>query len=305
MALALLHHDLITVPRGRRVDGIYWLRAYADGASCIAVATEVPGNPGQSVINASEAIVLDIEHRLGVDPAWLTVYAVMPSGATGESVPSAWRVHLRPELRWDKVAIPDIEAAVGQRLATLPPHDDLLRRVVALGGDLEDETYEAVFETIAVGDLPPPHLPFRCAFAGRFEEMKDELGKRDLTEVEVVALGDRFLASLTTEDRKACHFHGADWRSIAEESVRIVERSSARTPDALAASAWACPLPMVERRWLESLFRQPVVVHDHSYGDGQHRGCALRFSGASHAVVVRDFVARRGGLGVWTYTGDG
>lgn len=305
MAHALVHHDLITIPRRRRVEGIYWLRVYADDASRIAVVTEVPGNPGQSVINASEAIVADIEHRLDVDPATLTVYAVIPSGATGATAPSACRVHVLPEPQWEDVAITDIAAVVGQRLAALPPHDELLRRVVALGGDLQDEIYEPVYQTIAVEDLPPPHLPFRCAFAGRFQEMKDELGDRDLTETEVIALGHHFLASLTDEDREACRFHAADWRSIAEESVRLVERSSARTPETLAAAAAGCGLQPAEQRWLESLFRAPVVVREHSYGDGQHRGCALRFSGASHAVVVTDFVSRRGEPGVWIYTGDG
>lgn len=305
MAHALVHHDLITVPRGRRVEGIYWLRVYADGASYVAVVTEVPGNPGQSVINASEAIVADIERRLDVDPATLTVYAVMPSGLTGATMPSACRVHVRPEPRWDDVVITDIEANIGHRLVALPPHGELLRRVVALGGDLQDEIYEPVYQTIAVGDLPPPHLPFRCAFAGRFQEMKDQLGDRELTNAEIVALGNRFLASLTAEDREACSFHAADWRSIADESVRIYESSSSRTPEALAATAATSGLPPAERRWLASLFRTPVVVHEHSYGDGQHRGCALRFGGASHAVVVTDFVSRRGEPGVWIYTGDG
>ncbi|MGH3631778.1 MAG: hypothetical protein ACRDRL_30615, partial [Sciscionella sp.] len=122
--------------------------------------------------------------------------------------------------------------------------------MVALGGDLEDEAYDAVYQAIAVEALPPPHLPFRCAFAGRFQQMKDELDDRELTEAEVAALGNRFLASLTAEDRMICRFHAADWRSIADESVRIVERAPSPTPEAYAAAAAACGLPQAERHWL-------------------------------------------------------
>jgi hypothetical protein len=128
--------------------------------------------------------------------------------------------------------------------------------------------------------------------------MKDELGDRDLTETDAVALGNRFVASLTDADREACPFHAADWRSIADESVRILEGSSSRTREALAAAAAESGLPPAERRWLESLFRVPVVVHEHSYGDGQHRGCALRFSGAQYpedgggAIIASRYVRR-------------
>ena len=59
-------------------------------------------------------------------------------------------------------------------------------------------------------------------------------------------------------------------------------------------------------RWLVSLFEQPVIVTGGGYTDGQHRGCALRLSGAPRAVVVtgsEDVPLPR--LNDWQYEGDG
>lgn len=301
---ALLFHDLITAPRRKYGYGIYWLRLYAIGAKRVAVVTEVPGNSGQSVINASEAIVAETRRLLDVDPASLTLYLVMPSGFTG-GARKAWQVHDSPELRWERVNIAEIEGVVGRPLAALPAHRDLLDRVLALGGDLDDEIDAPVFEAIAVDELPPPHLPFKCALAERFEVIKAERGDEDTDLADAVRPEEQFLASLTADDRASCEFHAADWRSIADEGVRILETSTSADQDELVALARSCRLPSVERRWLVSLFDQPVVVHENSFGDGQHRGCALRFSGARQAVVVRRFRTFRVEPGVWIYGGDG
>jgi len=302
MASVVLHHNLITVPHA---NGIYWLRLYGDGTARVAVITEVPGNPGRSVMNATEAIVAEIERRFGIEPAVLTCYEIMPSGVAGPAGWAAWRVELRPEPLWHAVVMADIEAAAGQRLVPIPQHSDLLRDVVALGGDALDEVEEPVFKAARVAELPPPHNPFKCAFATRFAEMQRELGPQEPTDAELLALGERFLASLTDEDSKTCPFHDADWRSIAEESVRILGASTARSADDLAEAARTSALPSQEKRWLESLVRVPVTVGGQAYEDGQHRGCALRFSGASHALVARGFHATRSESRVWTYIGDG
>lgn len=304
MPRRLLFHDLISAPPAEHRFGIYWLRLYTDGEARVAVVTEVPGNPGQSVMNATETVVEEIERRFDIDAASLRSYLVMPSGFTGETQ-KAWRVHLVPAIRWDKVTLPDIEGVIGQRLAPLPAHADLLGRVLALGGDPEDEIQEPVFETIAVEELPPPHLPFKCALADRFETMKAQSGAANDDQADAAALGQRFLASLTPEDRATCAFHAADWRSIADESVRILERSPSANENKLVGLASSCLLPQPERRWLVSLFDQPLLVHEGSFGDGQHRGCALRFSGASRAVAVRRFATVQVAPRVWVYTGDG
>ncbi len=304
MPRKLLFHDLIMAPAREHGYGVYWLRLYAVGATRVAVVTEVPGNPGQSVVNASEAIVEEILRQFEVDAGSLALFLVMPSGFTGGAL-TAWQVHDSPELRWDRVTIGDIEGFVGQPLAALPAHVDLLDRVLALGGDANDEVHEPVFEAIPVDKLPPPHLPFKCALAERFEAIKANVGPEDVDQADSVRLGEQFLATLTADDRASCDFHAADWRSIAEESVRILETSPSADQDGLVTLARSCPLPSSDRRWLASLFGQPVVVHERSFGDGQHRGCALRFSGARQAVVVRRFRTLRVEPGVWIYGGDG
>lgn len=301
MTWTLAYHDLISVPLG----AIYWLRAYLDREECLAVVTEVPGNPGPSVINGSETILSDIASRLTVDPAMLACYLVIPSGAIAAASASAWRVHLRPELHWEEITVAEIEGALGRPLDPIPPHKELLRRVVAMGGDPEEEHEEPVFEKVAVANLPPPSLPFRCALAERFHLMRRDLGPGELSTEEAIALGQRFRKSLSVDDRRRCRFHLADWRAIADESVRILESSHSQTRDALAEAARASRLPSADRRWLTSLFSHPVVVHDQIYGDGQHRGCALHFSGASEAVAVRAFHTYRGEPKTWTYTDDG
>lgn len=159
-----------------------------------------------------------------------------------------------------------------------------------MGGDAGDEIDEPAFAAIRVADLPPPHLPFKCALSARFEAMSEEAGE-DTPPLEI---GARFIASLTPEDRASCVFHAADWRSIADESVRILDASPGASREAMAARARASALGPVERRWLESIFSQPVSVGGGHFSDGQHRGCALlgtimptlRFSGAEEAVVA-------------------
>ena len=61
----------------------------------------------------------------------------------------------------------------------------------------------------------------------------------------------------------------------------------------------------IERGWLCSLFDDPVFIGGGSYTNGQHRGCALRFSGAERAAIN----TRDESLGMvcddWVYGGDG
>ncbi len=233
------------------------------------------------------------------------IYIVMPSGSADPDRCLAWRFEVAPELRWLDASIAEIEDVVGQRLAPLPPHDDLLWRVVTAGGDLEDQIEEPVYQAIPVGALPPPHAPWKCALAARFEAMKADLGDAHVSNEDLAVIGEQFVASLTPDDRATCPYHQADWRLIADESVRILEHSASTDREDLANLARSSPLPPADLRWLVSLFQDPVVAHDHSYGNGQHRGCAIRFSGATHAAVVRGFRTRQVDPGVWVYRGDG
>jgi hypothetical protein len=304
MRQAILFNDLLTAPPQEQGYGIYWLRLYGDGARPVAVVTEVPGNPGQSVMNASEVIVEEIGRRFEIETASLACFIIMPAGFT-EATRKAWRVHVVPRLRWDDVSIADIEGVLGHPLEPIPAHEELFERVLALGGDPEDKVQEPVFEAIAVEQLPAHHLPFKCALADRFEAMKADLTDEASELRGVASLGERFLGSLTVADRASCPFHAPDWRSVADESVRILKGSPFADQEGLVARARSAALPPVERRWLTSLFDTPLIVHEGSFGDGQHRGCAVRFGGASRAVVVRCYKSTPVEPAAWIYSGDG
>jgi hypothetical protein len=56
--------------------------------------------------------------------------------------------------------------------------------------------------------------------------------------------------------------------------------------------------------WLESLFRDPVFIGGGSYTNGQHRGCALRFSGAERAAVVVGYEFLDEFSTDWQYEGE-
>jgi hypothetical protein len=86
MPQRVLFNDLPEAPPQEKGYGIYWIRLYGDSTRPVAVVTEVPGNPGQSVMNASEVIVEEIGRRFEIETASLTCYIVMPSGFTGSRV---------------------------------------------------------------------------------------------------------------------------------------------------------------------------------------------------------------------------
>jgi hypothetical protein len=64
-------------------------------------------------------------------------------------------------------------------------------------------------------------------------------------------------------------------------------------------------LPTGDLRWLLSLFDNPINIEGGSYANGQHRGCALRFSGAERAAVVTGSEVLGHVCTDWTYLGDG
>jgi hypothetical protein len=295
----LLFHDLVTAPPWETGFGIYWLRLYADGATRVAVVTEVPGNHGRSVLNATEDLVSESERRSVGDDSPLTTYLVMPSGFTG-GPRMAWRVVAEPKLEWQDVDVADIERAVGQRLAPLPGHSALLERVLALGGDAQDTVNELIFSVMRVAELPPPHRPSGCARYDRLRSMEADAGE----EAAPQEVGARFIGSLTPADRASCRFHADDWQSVADESVRILGATVSGGRDEMAQRARQAALGTAERRWLLSLFDSPVDVRGGGYTDGQHRGCALRFSGAKAAAVVTGYRTTKVEPMVWVYGGD-
>jgi len=87
--------------------------------------------------------------------------------------------------------------------------------------------------------------------------------------------------------------------------VRIVEVLGVCEHDEYLEAATQSRLGENDRSWLESLFFDPVDIEGGSYTNGQHRGCALRFSGAARAAVVTgdEFVETVDDA--WTYEGGG
>lgn len=145
-----------------------------------------------------------------------------------------------------------------------------------------------IFEAIPVTDLMPPFNPYKCAYYARFNAMVRSYSRNEDAQ--------QFIASLTSDEVKACRYHKANWEAIANESVRVVEavgplqpkgyyeREASRSGLGGGDLSWDGDL-----RWLLSLFEEPIIIAGGGYTDGQHRGCALRFSGAPRAVVVTHY----------------
>ena len=297
---SLLHHDLFTLAPDRR--GIYWLRLYhLPNGRFRAVLTEVPGNNGMSVISGASVIRDAIAKKFSIDHEALDLFIIWPTFQYFEGPIESANYSEPSSSGWRNVSRRKIEAVVG-KLTPLPDHGVLFSQVLAHGGRVR-ESYRDVFEAVPVNSLPPPHAPYQCRHNGRFKKL---LGKSE-SHAKALATGERFLSTLVKADLRRCRYHRDDWASIADASARIVDQLAGTTdPDYLApAQIWR--LPAKEQGWLVSLFRDPVVLGDDraSYVNGQHRGCALRFSGAQRAAVVVDTLTTEHEDADWTYLGDG
>ena len=306
MTAKLRHHGLLTVPQGQVRPGIYWLRLFEDAGRYIAVVTEIPGNPAGAVTNAVEEIAKAITGRWGGLPADLVFFEVWPAGSPGWSETNVQRVQFRGQTKWADSNRAEIEELVGGSLPDLPAHEELYEQVLAIGGGVVEEIRRPVFAALPVEELPPPHNPSRCKHLARFRRLADLAHERGMSGDDATkAAGREFLASLTPDDLEACRFHRARWDLVANESVRIVDSLGRRDPEDYMAEARRSALPARERRWLESLFHDPIDIAGDAYTGGQHRGCALRFSGAERAAVgVGDESLGRESTD-WRYEGDG
>ena len=166
---------------------------------------------------------------------------------------------------------------------------------------------QEVFEANEVGSLPPPHNSYQCAHEYRFEELREAGGQdRVRSAVDLLDLGRTFMNGLSEADRQSCPYHEANWRAIADESVRIIKELGQTTRRRYARSAKESALSTGDRSWLISLFEDPVDISGReSYTNGQHRGFALRFSGAERAAVVVGEIELGTYPDVWEYQGDG
>jgi hypothetical protein len=301
MSMKQVYHDLIRVR-----NSIYWLRLYQIDDRHVAVITEVPGNPGRNSMNGLDAIVDYLGRSLKIDVATLSFFQVWPSGYT-EAATDVSRVTLGPNPHWTEVDWSAILDVVGQ-LPAIPEHGELLKSVAALGGSEREPIMRDVFQAIPVGELPPPHAPFNCAHADRHDQIKAELNdpedEGNLMDRELRA-GKLFLQTLTPADLAACSYHDANWRVIADESVAVLEDLGVRDERSDYAEEARKRLQGKERGLLESLFGDPIIVGEGGYTNGQHRGCALRFSGAAGAAVVVGTEQTGKFDYPWTYQGDG
>jgi hypothetical protein len=147
----------------------------------------------------------------------------------------------------------------------------------------------AVFEPVSVTELPFPHNPFKCAHFDRFRGL-DTKARRDRFRLSALEskreVEQPFIASLTADDIAHCPYHQADWKRIADESIRIIDGLGRANTFAHWLAAAQSGLPDRDRRWLESLFADPIRISKDTYTNGQQRGCALRFSGATRAAVI-------------------
>jgi hypothetical protein len=326
IAHVLEHHGLIEVPLPGRLPGLYWLRFYRGSPRCVAVLTEVPGNPSASLTNAISRISGFVADRFSLRLSELTVFQIWPKGAVthpgvqrvtftddGEEKVPGHRDRRDPDVvqldaftgwpQWWSSTRRAIEKVVGSRLPELPSHDDLYAAVKAMGGGTTQDVWRRVFGVVEVADLPPPHNPSSCEHSDRYEDIREQV-RADGVDDELTA-GVRFLDTITPEDCVRCRYHDGDWATIANESVRIVEELGVCDQDKYLEAAAQSELEGDDRSWLESLFFDPVDIAGGSYTNGQHRGCALRFSGASRAAVVTgdEFVETVDDA--WTYDGGG
>lgn len=322
----LQHHGLIEVPLPGRASGIYWLRFYRGEPRCVAVLTEVPGNPTLSLVNAVSRISDFVARRFEVELTDLIIFQVWPKGAVGkprvervtftddgsEKTPwaresrdlaAAERARFTGRPKWWDSTKDAIEAIVGVPLESLPDHEELYAAVRALGGGTTQELWRRVFEAVDVDTLPPPHNPSKCRYAKRFVGIDRRLAKKG--PVDELAAGREFLATLSPEECAKCEYHQADWRAVADESVRIVAALGRRDEEDYLEAVASSALAERERDWLETLFSDPVDIAGGSYTNGQHRGCALRFSGAQRAAVVTGDESLGEVVDDWTYEGQG
>jgi hypothetical protein len=311
MSAELIYHDLIQVPYGWRNTGIYWLRLFHGESRYIAVVTEVPGNPSFSVTNGIEDIARHVIEEFQVPRSEFSLYQIHPRASTFNPT-NIRRVTIdyskdypanRWDPSWDEVTRLEIERDIGAPLPELPVHEDLYPRVLDRGGGVFQNIYRDIFQATDVRDLPPFHNTSRCSHSGRFQRMMEEAGT--FTFQDQLSVGRKFIESLTEEDRGSCYYHQADWKAIADESVRIIAGPGREDVSAYKRAAFQSQLQDRDRGWLVSLFDDPVKVYGGRYHNGQHRGCALRFSGAAQAsvVVASELVERR--CVDWHYRGGG
>ncbi|MHB2029257.1 MAG: hypothetical protein ACYCPT_10625 [Acidimicrobiales bacterium] len=314
MGYFLVHHDLVDVDVdvvvGSDAKAFFWLRYFEpsppNSSWPVIVITDVPRNPHVISLNAEDhvdCIVRSVAARLHLRIDELVVFTVTPRNQSYSGKTETKRVELEPFRRMT-VSRADIESMLKITLPELPQHTELCARVKTLGGGRPHELDVIRFEAVPVGMLPPPHDLFKCAHKDRFGRFVNASPGVKRDEQFRIQIGDQFFSSLTEEDLSVCIYHAADWKAIAKESVRIIEDEPIdESPYLSKVRSWA--MNPTDRKWLESLFMEPISLSSDQLDNGQHRSCALRFSGADTVAVATNVEKVSCGCQDWIYEGDG
>jgi hypothetical protein len=295
----LLFHDLFR--RSKPLRLIVWLRLFRlPRERHLAFVTEVPGNPDPG--RGATFFRSLVAREFSVDQASLDLVVIWPKRQVdGRIVDAAWYgLPSNSSFNLQNLDRVTIRAAVAL-LPPLPDHSQLLAKVLKLGGERRDLKSDG-WEVVDVASLPPPHLPFKCHHKERFEKM---VGSGRTIEAHLLA-GRRFLESLTDHDLKQCPYHKADWDTIADASAEIIELNRRGDASDFIAQANRRRLPARDKRCLVDLFDEPIVLRKDrtKYVNGQHRGCAVRFSGAARVAVVIEGAITNEDPAAWVYLGE-
>ncbi len=304
--LKLIHHGIVKVDEGSRDPGLYWLRLWHGAGIYIAVVTEIPGNPGLSVTNGISLIRCQLLRDYKIDAEKLILFEIWPPGVLEALGPRYYRVDFVPSPTWTEMSFADIERAVGSPVPTLPLHDELYAQVLDAGGGISQPVYRRIFQAVPVEDVPAPHRPASCQYYAHFLELEKEFGNScDRLAFQELEIGQRFLERISTFDRSRCRYHRANWLAIADESVRIFTQFGVVDVEAYIREAESSHLGKKDRWWLVSLFSDPIDIGGGSFTNGQHRACAVRFSGAKRAAMVVGHEHLGDEEIIWTYKGGG
>lgn len=277
-AMNLVYEGVFVVSAVHGHPGVYWLRAFARGRRAVAVLTDVPWNAGGSAVNFIDQVSQEVGERVlphAREIEWFTTYVSSETESEGYFA----RVRIIPgeRARWDpRLEREDLEHAIGRALPHIPDAAELKERVLEAGGVEEEPAPPRRFVLIEPSHLPPPHNPSRCGHYERFKSLA--VGP---TRSDAIVAGTQFQDSLTSDDYRTCEYHQANWGDIVDVCVALLSQLG-HEPDLnvvlerLASSS----LSEDDRLWAWSLFHDPIVIGGGEYTNGQHRGCALRASGA-------------------------
>lgn len=292
-------------PASAGSSGIYWVCSYESATDAVVVVTEVPGNPGRSVVNTISQIATDLRQRSLVPTSNARWFACFPGGFGGQSRATYIEASVGESgvVDWPGVeySIEEMDSLLGAPLARLPAHEDVLSRVLDLGGVLPPPPDVLRWEIVPGESLPPPGDPFRCDLHAEFLAFVAQHESVGRSRAEASAM---FFDSLSANDYGRCRRHTGDWAKIAATAVSIVQHLGAFADvGAVRASAEEYGLEPSERDWLYSIFEDPMWWNEDGYGNGQHRGCALRASGAPQVILAAVDSGTRPGE-VWVLGGE-